>query len=162
MVTFELILTWLLHAAVSFIASFCVAIIYHTPKKHIVPAGITGSFGWVVYVILTHFGVTVAFASFFATVALTVMARLFASTRKAPVPIFLVTGIFPLVPGLGIYNTGYSLFMSGNSSETLNLGLTTVSIAIAIALGMGLVLTVPQSVFSFICNRKGNKNETNH
>lgn len=156
MVTFELILTWLIHGIVSFIASFAVAVIYHTPKKHIVSAGITGSFGWVVYVILTHFGVKVVFASFFATLGLTLMARLFANIRKAPVPLFLVTGIFPLVPGLGIYNTGYSLFMNGNNSETLNLGLTTVSIAIAIALGMGLVLTIPQPIFSFICNRKGN------
>ena len=155
MVNFELILTWLLHAVVSFIASFGVAVIYHTPKKHITAAGITGSFGWVVYVILTHFGVSISFASFFATLALTIMARLFANIRKAPVPLFLVTGIFPLVPGLGIYNTGYSLFMSGNNAETLNLGLTTVSIAIAIALGMGLVLTIPQPVFTFICSRKG-------
>ena len=155
MVTFELILTWLIHAIVSFVASFGVAVIYHTPKKHIVAAGITGSFGWVVYVVLTHFGLSVTYGSFFATLALTVMARLFANIRKAPVPVFLVTGIFPLVPGLGIYNTGYSLFMSGNNAETLSLGLTTVSIAIAIALGMGLVLTIPQPVFSFICNRKG-------
>ena len=155
MITWVFIFRLVLHAVVSFLASAAVGILYHTPKKHILDAGITGTFGWVVYVILTHYGMGTAFASFFATLGLTLMARIFANMKRAPVPTFLVTGIFPLVPGLGIYNTGYRLFMSSSNSETLNLGLTTVSVAIAIALGMGLVLSLPQALFRVFSPRKG-------
>ena len=44
---------------------------------------------------------------------------------QGPVTIFLITGIFPLVPGAGIYYTGYHLFMSDNSLA-LDKGLETI------------------------------------
>ena len=69
--------------------------------------GITGGIGWLVYLFCTGMGLGVVTASFFATVALAWFSRIFAFRRKAPVTIFLITGIFPLVPGAGIYYTGY-------------------------------------------------------
>lgn len=62
--------------------------------------------------------------------------------------IFLITGIFPLVPGIGIYLTGYNLFM-GDKNATLSNGVQTIEIAIAMALGVGLVLSLPQGVVLF-------------
>mgnify|MGYP002624622553 CR=1 FL=1 len=38
---------------------------------------------------------------------LTVFSRVLAAKRKNPVTIYLITGIFPLVPGAGIYYTSY-------------------------------------------------------
>ena len=94
-------------------------------------------------------------ASFFATVALAWFSRVFAFWRRAPVTIFLITGIFPLVPGAGIYYTGYHLFMSDNSLA-LDKGLETIKIAIAIALGIGIVLSLP--TFFFTLRRAAPKN----
>ena len=67
--------------------------------------------------------------------------------------VFLITGIFPLVPGAGIYYTGYHLFMSDNSLA-LDKGLETIKIAVAIALGIGIVLSLPPFLFA---PRKGGK-----
>lgn len=103
--------------------------------------------GWLVYVVCVHFGLDVATASFFATLALAWFARVFAFWRKAPVTVFLITGIFPLVPGAGIYYTGYHLFMSDNSLA-LDKGLETIKIAVAIALGIGIVLSLPPFLFA--------------
>lgn len=149
MITFQTVMIWLFHAAISFIASAAFSIIFHSPKNQIIPAGLTGAVGWLIYVILGFFGIGTVTASFFATVGLASIARMLSFARKAPVTIFLVTGIFPLVPGIGIYNTGYSLFMSSDNAATFNLGLTTIEVAVAIALGMGLVLSLPQIFFSF-------------
>ena len=45
----------------------------------------------------------VVIAALFATFFVTVLARILSIIKKAPVTIYLVTGILPLVPGAGIY-----------------------------------------------------------
>ena len=147
MINSELILNWILAAVFSLIASSAFAVIFHAPKKEIIPAGICGSVGWIVYVIFIHFNISTVWSSFFAAIVLAWISRIFSYLRKNPVTIYLITGIFPLVPGLGIYRTGYSLFMNENRAVTLNLGLETIEIAIAISLGLGLVLSLPAVLF---------------
>ena len=156
-----LIVKWLIAFVVASIASGAFAVIFHAPQKEIIPAGIVGGFGWLVYIVLQYFGFTVPWACFVATIALAYVARLFSYIRKCPATIFLVSGIFPLAPGLGIYNTGYSLFMSANNSKTFSLGLETIAAAIAIAFGMGLVLSLPDICF-FVRKRKVNNETNNH
>lgn len=143
-----LLLNWLLQTAVAFVATIAFAIIFHTPKKEWIAAGITGGIGWLMYLVAMHFGCGVVAASFFATVALTWLSRIFAIARKTPVTVYLICGIFPLVPGAGIYYTGYHFFMSDNA-QALHKGLETIKIAIAIALGIGIVLSLPRFLFAF-------------
>ena len=153
MINVSLLLYWLLQMGVAFLSTITFAIIFHTPRKEWLCCGFTGAVGWLVYVVCVHFGLDVATASFFATLALAWIARVFAFWRKAPVTVFLITGIFPLVPGAGIYYTGYHLFMSDNSLA-LDKGLETIKIAVAIALGIGIVLSLPPFLFA---PRKGGK-----
>ena len=153
MIIVSLLLYWLLQMGVAFLSTITFAIIFHTPRKEWLCCGFTGAVGWLVYVVCVHFGLDVATASFFATLALAWFARVFAFWRKAPVTVFLITGIFPLVPGAGIYYTGYHLFMSDNSLA-LDKGLETIKIAVAIALGIGIVLSLPPFLFA---PRKGGK-----
>lgn len=154
----DLILNWCLQTVVSFVASAAFSIIFHSPSRHVIAAGLTGAFGWLIYIILMHYGTDTVTASFFATVGLSALARMFSFKRKAPVTIFLITGIFPLVPGIGIYQTGYSLFMS-DTINTARLGLQTIEIAVVMALGMGIVLSMPQILFSFKRLRKNQEDK---
>ena len=144
MINVSLLLYWLLQMGVAFLSTITFAIIFHTPRKEWLCCGFTGAVGWLVYVVCVHFGLDVATASFFSTLALAWFAR---------VTVFLITGIFPLVPGAGIYYTGYHLFMSDNSLA-LDKGLETIKIAVAIALGIGIVLSLPPFLFA---PRKGGK-----
>ena len=90
--------------------------------------------------------IDVAEASFLATCVVAFSSRASAIYNKCPVTIFLISGIFPLVPGAGIYWTAYYLVM-GQNSECLRAGLTTVKTAFAIVLGIVFVFEIPQTFF---------------
>lgn len=149
-------LDWLFQTFVAFLSTIAFGVIFHTPRKECLWVGLTGGAGWLVYLLCTHFGCGVVTASFFATVALAWLARCFAILRRSPVTVYLICGIFPLVPGAGIYYTGYHFFMRDNAAA-LNKGLETIKIAIVIALGIGIVLSLPWRLFAWGRRPSGRK-----
>lgn len=124
-------------------AAFCV--IFNAPRKQWAFCGLTGSIGWIFYRIFDE-NFSVVIANLAAAVTVTLIARIFAVWRKSPVTIFLVAGIIPLVPGVGIYYTSYDIFMNNLASASQK-GMETLKIAIAISLGIMLVLLIPQKLF---------------
>lgn len=156
MITGELLFRWILQTIVALVSTVAFAIIFHTPKKEYLYAGITGGAGWLVYLICVDFGLDTVISSFFAAVTLCWLSRIFSFSRKEPASIFLFPGIFPIVPGAGIYYTGYHIFMTDNTLA-MSKGLETIKIAIAIALGLGIVLSLPS--FFFTLKRKPSKNK---
>mgnify|MGYP000007696612 CR=1 FL=1 len=60
---------------------------------------------------------------------------LFAIRHKAPITVFLLTGIFPLVPGAGIYYTAY-YFLRNDRALCTSKGIETLKVAVALALGI--------------------------
>ena len=56
--------------------------------------------------------------------------------------IFLLPGIFPLVPGAGIYYTAY-YFLRGEQALFASKGVETFKVALALALGIALVCSLP-------------------
>ena len=82
-----------------------------------------------------------------ATLVLTLIARALSAIRKMPSTVFLVTGIFTLVPGAGIYYTSYYLIMN-DLVQSMAKGIETFKIAGAIVLGMVFGLMLPQSWFN--------------
>jgi len=139
---------WLIQTTVAFVSTIAFAIIFHTPKKQYVFGGLVGAFGWLIYIIYVHFTGDPVFASFFAALGLTYLGRIFSFLRRAPLPLFVTSGIFPIVPGAGIYYTGFHIFMNDNAAA-LATGLETIKIAIAIALGIGIVISLPRFFFTF-------------
>lgn len=111
-----------------------------------------GGLAWLAYLLFIRAGVGVALASMGATVILTLAARGFSSWRKCPVTVFLITGIFVLVPGAGIYYTAYYLLMNDLAQFSAK-GLETFKIAGAIALGIVFGFAIPQRVFNKIGKR---------
>ena len=94
-------------------------------------------------------GTNVVLATFLAVIVVTLLSRAFAVIRKSPVTVFLVSGIFPLVPGVGIYYTSY-YFMMSDLSLASQKGVETLKVAVAIAIGIMCVLIIPQKVFSLL------------
>lgn len=137
-----------LQVLVAFISTIAFAVIFHAPKKELFYTGLTGGAGWLVYLLAQGLGSGTVAASFLATLALAWLSRVFSFARRAPVTVFLICGIFPLVPGAGIYYTGYHFFMSDNSLA-MSTGLETIKIAVAIALGIGIVLSLPRFLFTW-------------
>lgn len=142
---------------VSFIATISFAVIFSIPKKEYFYCGLSGAISWFFYLISFSALGSVAFASFFATIVLTITSRIFAVNRRVPVTIFLISGIFPLVPGAGIYYTAYYIF-ANNIPLAVNKGVETISIAISIAFGIMLVFAIPQKLFYWGKNNKKDNN----
>ena len=99
------------HIAEAMVGVVPFAILFHAPKKEWIACGISGTIGWILYCIMSDLGFGIIACNFAATVGLTLFSRWMAVLRRAPVSIYLVPGIFPLVPGAGIYHTAYYLFM---------------------------------------------------
>ena len=118
------------------------AILFGCPRKSLPFCGLVGAVGWFVYELAVLLGMDAAAASLLAVIPLTLLTRIFSIFCKAPVTVFLLPGIFPLVPGAGIYYTAY-YFIQGNNALSLSNGITTFKIAVALATGIALVLSVP-------------------
>ena len=116
--------------------------LFGVPKKYWLDCGICGAVGWGVYLAVMAAYQTPIIGTFAASAVLTMLSRCLAIQRKAPTILFLVCGIFPLVPGAGIYYTAY-YFIQGNNALALANGISTFKIAVALAIGIALVLGLP-------------------
>ena len=134
---------YLTQFVVAVVATISFGITFHVPKRHYLAGGLTGAVGWMVYILgVELLGMSPAIATLVATLPLTGCARFFAIRHKAPVTIFLLPGIFPLVPGAGIYYTAY-YFIQGDNALALSNGISTFKVAVALAVGISLVLSIP-------------------
>ena len=123
------------------------AILFACPKRTLPYCGLVGAVGWFIYETAILFGLEAFAASLLAVIPLTLLARIFAVALKTPVTIFLLTGIFPLVPGAGIYYSAY-YFIQGSNELALANGISTFKIAVALAVGIALVLGLPMPHFT--------------
>ena len=150
----------ILEFIVAMFATISFAVLFTAPKKEVICCGLTGALGWIVYYGMTSQGVNPVLASLVATFCLTVLARAFAVVRMSPVTVYILPGIFPLVPGAGIYYTAYYLFI-GNTAMSGFKGLETLEIAGAIVFGIIFGFGIPQSWFHKLSPKKVNMNEEN-
>ncbi len=131
----------------SMLATIAFAILFNAPKKEYVFCALNGCIGWMTYQLFLSYGASAVMASLWATLILTFVARILSAIRRSPVTIFLVTGIFTLVPGAGIYYASYYLIMNDLAQFT-DKGIETFKIAGAMVLGIVFGLALPQSWFN--------------
>jgi uncharacterized membrane protein YjjB (DUF3815 family) len=135
------------------VATIGFAILFSAPKKEIVLCGVTGAIGWVIYCILTQYGLNKVFACVIATVVLTVFSRALAIIRKNPATVYLTAGIFPLVPGAGIYYTAYYLVNSDKAMFSAK-GLETFETAAAVGFGILMGFAIPQKMLRYLFGKR--------
>lgn len=134
----------ILAAAVGTIAF---SVLFGVPGKYYPFCGIIGGCGWLVYMKTECWGSVIA--SLIATMAVVFLSRYMAIRKKCPVTIFLIPGIFPLVPGSYVYWTTYYL-VTDELILAADKGYTAVKIALAIVLGIVFIFEIPQKVFVVI------------
>ena len=126
----------------AFIATVAFAVLFQAPKKTLAVSGIIGAVGWVIFVYMRKDLMYSSFyANFFATVALSLLSELAARVFKQPVTIFVIPGIIPIVPGLGMYK-GMTKIIENNYEGGVNTLLTAGMDAGAIALGMMFMTSI--------------------
>lgn len=142
-----MIINYVIEFIVAMIATIAFAIIFSAPKSELVYCGISGAIGWIFYSVLSSLIGAPTLGNMIGSLILTLFSRSLAAKRKNPVTIYLITGIFPLVPGAGIYYTSYYLIM--NDMETFgSYGLSTIKTAGAIVMGIIFGMAFPQSWFN--------------
>lgn len=131
----------------SAIGTVAFALLYGVPRKYYPYCGLIGAAGWAMYsVMLNRVGCTATEATFFATVVVILLSRFFAVWERCPVTVFLISGIFSLVPGTGIYWTSYYL-VTDQVDKALSSGFAAVKAAFAIVLGIVVVFEIPHGFF---------------
>lgn len=136
----------LVECVVAFVATWAFAALFNVPSKQYLFCGLTGAAGWACYLAVMQVSASAPLASVAASVMLAVMARIFAARRCCPATVFLISGIFPLVPGAGIYYAAY-YFIMGNAELSAENASLTLKIAVAIAIGIVIVLALPAGMF---------------
>lgn len=125
----------------AFVAVISVAITFGVPKKFLYYSGIVGSIGWLVYLILKNIKVSTVTSMFFAALVVALISHSVARFKKAPVTLFLIAGILPLVPGVGMYQIAYNLIINDNSLAMFYFS-ETIQVAGMIALAIFIMDTI--------------------
>ena len=132
----------------AFVGTVAFAVLFGVPRKQYIAAGIVGALGWLLYLVLfRHAGMTPAIATVISTVFIGIMSRVFAVIEKCPAAVFLLCGIFPLVPGAGVFWCTYYL-ISSHLDLSGTAGFTAAKIAVSIVIGIILAMELPQRFFS--------------
>ncbi len=130
----------------AFIGTIAFSHLFNVHKKHYFFCGLVGAVGYLCYCLL-DLRVAATFATFVATMVVVLFSRILTVIRKCPITIFLVSGIFPLVPGASVYNTAY-YFVMNNLEEATIWGINSLKIAFAIVLGIVFIVSIPREFFS--------------
>lgn len=130
--------------ALSMIATMAFAILFCAPRNEWLLCGLSGAIGWIVYYVMFHHNLGLMLSTTVATFVLSIFSRTLAVIRKQPATVYLLSGIFPLVPGAGIYYTAYYL-ITGESTLCYSKGMETCEIAASIVFGILFAFAIPQS-----------------
>lgn len=125
----------------AFVAVIAVAIIFGVPKKFLIYSGLVGAVGWLVYLLIRNIGGNYIVSMFFAALVVAFISHSFARIFKTPVTLFLIAGILPLVPGVGMYRIVYNLLANNNSQAAFYFS-ETIQIAGMIALAIFIMDTI--------------------
>ena len=136
-----------MQAIAAFVGTVGFSVIFGVPRKNYVQTAIVATIGWVAYLALFRFTVLgPAISTFVATVIVASLARVFASWFRTPSTIYLIPGVFPMIPGGGIFWTTFFL-VSSRLGLALHAGMLALEVTAAIVLGIVLVSALPKGLF---------------
>jgi len=136
------LITELIAAAAGCIAF---ALLFHVPRRYYLMCGAMGICSWLSYSLASMY-FSNSISIFLGTIVVVLLARIAGAYMNCPVTIFLIVGIFPLVPGAGIYWTAYYIVMNELQMASQQ-GMVTFKAAVAIAFGILVVFELPQKWF---------------
>ncbi len=132
-------------------ASF--AFLYHSPRKYYRDQGLMGATSWLICMIMNMIFHRSALAVFASAFTAAFSSRFLAARRGCPGTIFLSISIFPLLPGLNLFWSVYSMMTESTAIAVTGLRNCFIS-AFAIALAISSVQQIPNSFFSRFEKRK--------
>ncbi|MEG6613672.1 threonine/serine exporter family protein [Pseudoclostridium thermosuccinogenes] len=137
----------------AFFGSLSLAITFNVGRNRFVWAGLSGAVGWIAYSWLYEITGQVIVSTFVGAVCVGLYSEIAARCLKCPATVFSISGIFPLVPGIGAYQT-VEYIVGNELAQSASKGIETLASAGCIALGIMLM----SAVFRVMKNvKKGRK-----
>ncbi|MBP5647197.1 MAG: threonine/serine exporter family protein [Bacteroidaceae bacterium] len=144
---------WTVQMTAAFLGTAGFAVLFGVPRDQYVPVGVCGMAGWTVYLLMTRLtGASVIEATFVATLAVVFVSRFMAVRRRCPVIVFQICGVFPLIPGAGIFWTAYWVVVK-ELGTAVTTGFTALGVTIAIVLGIIFVTSIPGRFFKIAARK---------
>ncbi len=138
----------------AFTATVAFGVLFQAPRTTLPVSGLIGAAGWLLFSFLRQDMDSNSFvANCLAALLIALASELAARLFRQPATTFIVPGIIPLVPGLGMYQ-GMSRIIAKNYDSGISTLLTAVTDAAAIALGIMFIT----SVFRVFKMRKNRRN----
>ena len=145
---------WPVQLAAAFLGTAGFAVLFGVPRDQYLPVGLCGLAGWTVYLLMIRLaGASVIESTFVATLAVVLVSRFMAVRRRCPVIVFQICGVFPLIPGAGIFWTAYWVVVK-ELGTAVTTGFTALGVTIAIVLGIIFITSLPGRMFK-IAAKKG-------
>lgn len=146
----------LIQTLAAFIGTVAFALLFGVPRKYFVMCGLIAALGWLLYCILAKVGLSPTECTFFAAMLAVFCSRFAAVFLRCPVTVFITCGIFPLIPGAGIYWTAYH-FVMNETALAAESGFGAVKAVIAIVLGIVIVQMLPKQLFKLAQVKQKNR-----
>ena len=121
----------------SAVGTFGFAIFMHAPKRAWLPASIIGGAGYLVYWALLQCAVYEPLSIFIGALTGALLGQFCARRMRMIATIFLLLGMIPLVPGLGLYRC-MSFLAQGLYTEGVKAGVSAMVDIVMIAFGLGI------------------------
>lgn len=137
----------------SFTASVAFGVIFNAPRKALLQCGFAGMVGWLIYIMLQDINVQPVTAIVVAAFCVTMISHLFAKKYKAPIIVFSVSGIIPLVPGGVAYNALRHV-VENQFDQAVQLGAQAFVFSGAIALGLLMAEVTHQVIRKWSITRR--------
>lgn len=141
-----------LHFIFSFLSTIGFAIFLSAPKRSLYVSGLIGAVGWVLYVYLFKATNNPTLSNFVPATIIGIASEVCARKLKQPAIVFVIPGIIPLVPGLGMYNTMLYLVQE-NYELAASTGATALLVGGAISLGVLLVTSFVKTINTIKLNK---------
>lgn len=121
----------------SYVASVGFALTINVPRRALNLTGISGVAGWMVYWFAARIGMGRMLSNLMGAFIIGILGMLFARIKKAPVTVFNIPALVPLVPGVPAYQAVRAL-VDGETMEAetaiLRVGIVTCAIALGVLL----------------------------
>lgn len=125
----------------AFIAALTFSVFFNVSPRESVYSGLVGGLGWLIYLITFQQIQDVIYSSFIAALVISIVSHFLARIRKNPVTIYQIGGMFPIVPGAGMYKTLYYIVYEDYTTANYYL-FETLQIAGGIAVAMVMIAFV--------------------
>ncbi|MDR0880207.1 MAG: threonine/serine exporter family protein [Clostridioides sp.] len=123
------------------LATMGFAVFFQMQRKLLIPTGIVGGLGWVLYVCTFHASSISVLAGFVAGAFVSACSEILARKLKHPAIVFVLPGILPLIPGAGLYKTMLSVIQK-NYSLAITQGTDALFLSASISLGILVINSI--------------------